>query len=201
MAAHWATQWADQLADVADAIIQTLPNSRESDTIRNFLSKTSNILRNRDVKAGFQAILRILPYIQRILSNAKNFSKIRSSINTLTVSISRQLLVSEHLRRQLELSMKAIKRNMIELQTKMNKLITILDTILDTATHTGQSLSWWQGVKLSFEINRITALADSCHRLLIVAKIQLDKLTEDVNGKRNGARALFYVCVLAGIGE
>ena len=201
MAAHWATQWADQLADVADAIIQTLPNGRESDGIRHFLSKTSSILRNRDVKSGFQAILRLLPYIQRALFNTKGLSKIRWSMNTLTESISRQLLVSDQHRRKLEISMKAIKRKMIELQTKMNELITILDTILENVMHKGQSLSWWEGAKLSFQINRVTALTDTCDYKLSVAKRQLDELTKDVNFKRYTAKALLYICVLAGMGE
>ena len=75
----WCQQWADQLADVADHVMQQVPDGEDWGVVRHFLQNTSRVLRRGDLRAGMRVFCRVLPYIQGGLSNVAKCTKISNT--------------------------------------------------------------------------------------------------------------------------
>ena len=200
LTADWTVQWAGQLADLADQIIQEIPDKEEWGTVRTFVSNMSRMLRQGDVRAGFRAVLRVLPYVQRALSSAEKCSNIHSTFE-LTKSIYRHFLVDDCHRKNLENLIEGIRSKMSELRRRMEKLTISLDKILDDVICRGESLSWWGVLKLAFEINRISALIKTCEDRLTTVRCLLDDLESHVAAKSFMAYIFTYITFIIGLGK
>ena len=96
--------------------------------------------------------------------------------------------------------MTSIKTNMTQLRRRVDKLATSLDKILDDVIGKSQSMTWWEGLRLAFEINRISALVRTCEDQLDVARRMIDELDSHVAGKSFVANIFMYASLLMGIG-
>ena len=200
LAADWTVQWARQLGDLADQIVGEIPDKEEWSTVRIFVSNISRMLRNGDVRAGFRAVLRVLPYVQRALSSAEKCGNIHCTFE-LTKTIYRHFLVDDTHRKHLESLIEIIRSRMNELRTRMERLAISLDSILDDLICKGKSLSWWMVVKLAFEINRISALIKTCEDRLATARSMIDELQSHVATKSFLAYLFTYISFLVGLGK
>ena len=66
------------LLQTAESMKDKIPESEDWTSVRGFLTDTSRLLRRGDVKSGFRAFHRVLPYVQHALTNVDKYAKVGS---------------------------------------------------------------------------------------------------------------------------
>ena len=194
------SRYAGSLADMADHVIGQVPDTDDWEVIRHFLRNVTGLLRNGDIRAGFRAFMRIIPYVQRCLCSVEKVANVTNTYE-ITETVSQHFLVDESAREQLEKVMKVVKEKMKLLQTKVEDFAMRLDKLLEDVILDGQSISILTSLKLAFQMNRIAALVHICEDNLHKAREMLDSLDTHVAGKSFLASLFSTLAFFTGLGK
>ena len=124
-----------------------------------------------------------------------------SDIYNISESLSRHFLVEESAREHLEKCLRHVKSKMGQLRHKLVEFGTKLDDILERIIKEGIHVGFWTTVKLVFQMNRITALIQTCEDRLKLVRIMLDDLDTHVAGKSFLAYLVTYLSFIGSIGK
>ena len=122
-----------------------------------------------------------------------------SDIYNISESLSRHFLVEEAAREHLEKCLRHIKAKMGQLRHKLVEFGTKLDDILERVIKEGIHVGFWTTVKLAFQMNRITALIQTCEDRLKLVRTMLDDLDTHVAGKSFLAYLVTYLSFIGSI--
>ena len=198
--AAFVTQWASELADLSEHVMEKIPVGEDWQALRHFLRDITSALRRGNVRAGARAFYKVLPYVQRIVSGVEKCTNIKCSYD-VTETISQHFLVDESARKHLEKLMSEIKKKAAEVKVKVEAFADKMDTLLDDVIGNGREVGTLQLCRLAFQMNRINSMIDSCEKRLADARCMLDALDNHVATKSLLATIFSLVFLAVGIGE
>lgn len=199
VATEMMSRYAGQLAEAAEHVMNQIPEKTEWEPLRHFCRNVCGLLRNGDIRAGFRAFIRIMPYVQRALFSVEKLASVEDTYE-ITQTIQEHFLVDETAKEQLEKVMKIVKIKMKLLRQKVEDLAKKLDKLLEDVVLEGAEISLYVTLTLAFQMNRISSLVHACDDNLHKAREMLDSLDTHVAGKSFLASLFSAAAFLTGLG-
>lgn len=165
----------------------------------SLLQDTIRLLRRRDLGSGFRMCRQLLPMISRALSHVDKCVRVNDSCD-VTASITRRLEVEEEDKRVLGERVKSVRGKVVEVRERVEKFGHTLDALLERAV-TGETVGLFTELRLTFEMNRISALIACCEDELVILRSLLDHMDTQVAHKSLLATLLYAVCFLGSLGK
>ena len=200
MAVHLAKQCAEELASLAEKLLEKVPDQEEWHTVRRFLQDTVRLLRRGDVLAGMSAFQRILPYVEKALNNVDRYVKVTDAFH-LTETLTEHFLVDDETKANIEKFLAQTKLKLIALKVDIETFSMELDEILAGVMKGAEAIGFYMAVKLAFQMNRIAGQICNCEDRLKRARRMIDDLDTHVAGKSIVATLMSYVFFLGSIGK
>ena len=200
MAVHLAKQCAEELASLAEKLLEKVPDQEEWHTVRRFLQDTIRLLRRGDVLAGMSAFQRILPYVEKALNNVDRYVKVTDAFH-LTETLTEHFLVDDETKANIEKFLAQTKLKLIALKVDIETFSMELDEILAGVMKGAEAIGFYMAVKLAFQMNRIAGQICNCEDRLKRARRMIDDLDTHVAGKSIVATLMSYVFFLGSIGK
>lgn len=198
MAVHIAKQCAEELAGLAEKVLEKVPEAEEWSQVRHFLKDTTKLLRRGDLFAGMSAFQRVLPYVEKAVQNVDRCVKI-SDAYQLTETLTEHFLVDDETRRHIQDFLEKTRLKVDILKADIETFSAQMDEMLHGITQGKTSIGFYEAVKLAFQMNRMSAQIATCEERLKRARRMIDDLDTHVAGKNLLANIVYYVAFMGSI--
>jgi len=198
MAVHLAKQCAEELAGLAEKVLEKVPEADEWSQVRHFLKDTSKLLRRGDLFAGMSAFQRVLPYVEKAVQNVDRCVKV-SDAYQLTETLTEHFLVDDETRRHIQDFLEKTRLKVDILKADIETFSAQMDEMLYGITQGKTGIGFYEAVKLAFQMNRMSAQIVTCEERLKRARKMIDDLDTHVAGKNLLANIVYYVAFMGSI--